>query len=70
MKLVSLILFSLSAYGAELMGGTATSNSVTVNYETRLEPESSSIHKHGGGTIVGNNIIKRHLCNFDNNTYL
>lgn len=69
MKLVSLILFSLSAYGAQLMSGGASSNGVWVNYETRLEPGSPPIHRHGGGTLTEKNVIKRHMCNFDNNTY-
>ncbi|MBI3683754.1 MAG: hypothetical protein HY235_25550 [Acidobacteria bacterium] len=68
MKLVSLILFSLSAYG-QLMSGGASSNGVWVNYQTRLEPGSPPIRKHGGGTLTEKNVIKRHLCNFDNNTY-
>ncbi|HSB17990.1 MAG TPA: hypothetical protein VLE22_26300 [Bryobacteraceae bacterium] len=69
MKLVSLILLTLSAYGAQLMSGGASSNGVWVSYETRLEPDSPSIRKHGGGTLTEKNVIKRHLCNFDNNTY-
>jgi len=69
MKLVSLILFSLSACGAQLMSGGASSNGVWVNYETRLEPGSPPIRKHGGGTVTEKNAIKRHLCNFENNTY-
>lgn len=69
MKLASLILFSLPAFGDQLMSGDAVSNGVSVNYETRLEPGSPEIRKHGGGSISGKNIIKRHLCNFDNKTY-
>ena len=69
MKVVSLILFSLSAYGAQLMSGGASSNGVWVSYETRLEPGSPPITKHGGGTLTESNVIKRHLCNFENNTY-
>lgn len=69
MKLVSLILFSLSIYGAQLMSGGANSNGVWVNYATRLEPGSPPISKHGGGTLTEKDVIKRHLCNFDNNTY-
>ncbi len=69
MKLVSLILFSLSAYGAPLMSGNASSNGVFVSYETRLEPGSPPIHMHGGGTLTEKNVIKRHLCNFETKAY-
>lgn len=69
MKLVNLILVSLSAYGAVLTSGGAGSNGIWVNYESRLEPGSPPIQKHGGGILTEKNIIKRHVCNFDNNTY-
>lgn len=69
MKLVSLMLISLSAFGERLGTGSATSNGVTVHYESRLEPGSPPITKHGGGVLVSSSVIKRHLCNFDNNTY-
>src|SRR5262249_43719391 len=69
MKLVSLILVSLSAYGAVLTSGSAGSNGISVNYESRLEPGSPPIQKHGGGVLTQKNIIKRHVCNLDNNTY-
>ncbi len=69
MKLVSLILFSLSAYGAPLMSGSASSNGVLVSYETRLEPGSPPIHMHGGGWLTEKNVLKRHLCNFENKAY-
>jgi hypothetical protein len=51
------------------MGGSASSNGVWVKFDTRLEPGSPPIRKHGGGTLTEKNVIKRHLCNFDNNTY-
>ena len=69
MKLVSLILVSLSAYGAVLTSGGAGSNGIWVNYESRLEPGSPPIQKYGGGVLTEKNTIKRHVCNFDNNTY-
>src|SRR5260221_7150262 len=69
MKTVSLLLISLCAWGTQLMTGGADSNGVWVSYETRLEPPTPPIHQHGGGTLTENQIIKRHICNFDNNTY-
>jgi hypothetical protein len=69
MKLLSLFLLSICTYGAQFPSGGATSNGVWVNYETRLEPGSPPIHSTGGGTVGDKNIIKRHVCNFDNNTY-
>jgi hypothetical protein len=51
------------------MTGGADSNGVGVSYETQLEPPSPPIRQHGGGTLTENQIIKRHICNFDNNTY-
>jgi hypothetical protein len=69
MKLASLLVFSFSAYSASLGSGGADSHGVWENYETRLEPSSPPIHKYGGGVLTTKNIIKRHLCNFDNNTY-
>ncbi|MGH9632508.1 MAG: hypothetical protein ACRD7E_29735 [Bryobacteraceae bacterium] len=66
---LSLILLSISAYGASLLTGMASSNGVWVSYETRLEPGSPPIRKHGGGVLTEKNVIKRHMCNFDNNTY-
>lgn len=69
MKIVSLILLSLCAWADPLMSGGADSNGVWVRYETRLEPPSPPINHHGGGTLTEKQIIKRHICNFDNNTY-
>jgi hypothetical protein len=70
MKLVSLMLLSLSAYGASLMGGGATSNGVWVTYETRLEPGAPPVRGLGsGGVLTDHNVIKRYLCNDDNHTY-
>src|SRR5688572_21231796 len=70
MKLVSLMLFSFACCGAELMSGSASSNGVSVNYVTRLEPGSPPLGKHGGGSITENNgPIKRHLCDFGSRTY-
>jgi hypothetical protein len=70
MKLVSLVLICISAHSASLGTGSASINGVFVTYETRLEPGTPPIRKHGGGTLTGNNnIIKRHVCNFENNTY-
>jgi hypothetical protein len=62
MKLVSLILISLSAWGTQLMTGGADSNGVWLSYETGLEPPSPSIRQHGGGTLTENHVIKRHIC--------
>ena len=69
MKLVSLALFSVCAFGADLMSGGASSHGVWVRYVARLEPGSPPIHKAGGGVLTQKEVIKRHLCNFDNNTY-
>jgi hypothetical protein len=69
MKLASLMLLSVCAYAADLMSGGASSHGVWVNYVARLEPGSPPIHKVGGGVLTTKEIIKRHLCNFDNNTY-
>src|SRR5689334_1525541 len=69
MKIVSLFLISMCAWGTQLMTGSAESNGVGVRYETRLEPPSPAIHQHGGGTLTDKQTIKRHICNFDNNTY-
>ena len=69
MRIASFLFFSISAYGAQLMSGAASSNGVWVNYETRLEPGSPPIARHGGGTLTEQNVIKRHMCNFDNDTY-
>lgn len=69
MKLASLLLLSLPAWSTQLMSGGAGSNGVWVNFDTQLEPGSPPITKHGGGTLTERNVIKRHLCNFDNNTY-
>ena len=70
MKFVSLVLLSVSAlHGETLLSGGGASNGVWVDLETRLEPSSPPIYKHGGGTLTEKNVIKRHICNFDNNTY-
>lgn len=69
MKTISLLLLSISAHAAQLMSGIASSNGVWVNYETKLEPSSPPIQQHGGGTLTENQLIKRHICNFDNQTY-
>lgn len=71
MRLLSMFgfLLTLSAGAAQLRTGSAESNGVWVNYETRLEPPSPPIYNHGGGVLTEKNIIKRHICNFDNNTY-
>ena len=49
MRIVSLILITLASYGADLMSGSASSNGVSVDYVTRLEPGSPPLGKHGGG---------------------
>ena len=73
MKLVSLFLLCLVSQGApsgaRLSNGSVGVSGVSVNYQTYLEPGSPSIQRHGGGVLTENNIIKRHLCNFDNRTY-
>ncbi len=73
MKLASLILVCAVAQGAQngtrLSQGSADSHGVSVNYQTFLEPGSPAIQRQGGGVLTENNIIKRHLCNFDNHTY-
>jgi len=69
MKYASLVLFSLCASTADLMSGSVSSNGVHINFATRLEPGTPPISKHGGGTLTEQNIIKRHICNFENDTY-
>ena len=73
MKLVSIFLLCLASQGApsgtRLSTGNAGTNGVSVNYQTYLEPGSPAIQRQGGGVLTENNIIKRHLCNFDNHTY-
>ena len=69
MRLVSLILVSVCAYGAQFMGGTTNVTGALVTYTTHLEPPTPPISSHGGGTLTQDDIIKRHVCNFDNNTY-
>ena len=70
MKIASLILFCAAALNAEqLYKGFSESNGIHVQLESRLEPGSPPITKHGGGILTGNNVIKRHFCNFDNHTY-
>jgi hypothetical protein len=70
MKVVSLILFSFSAYGAAVLTGGATSNGIWVNYETHVEPPIPPVHNLSGGSTVGEgNTIKKFLCNFENRTY-
>lgn len=66
MKLASFLLIAMSALADSL---TTVSNGVRVNYEARLEPDTPPISKQGGGVLTENNVIKRHLCNFENNTY-
>ena len=73
MKLASIFLLCLAVQGApsgsRLSTGNASTNGVSVNYQTYLEPGSPAIQRQGGGVLTENNIIKRHLCNFDNHTY-
>lgn len=69
MRFVNLVLFSIVASGAQLSSGNATSNGVSLSFDTRLEPATPPIRSHGGGTFTQDNIIKRHICNFDNHTY-
>ena len=68
MKFVSLILFSIAAYGAQFATGNATSNGVSLNFDTRLEPSTPALRSHGAGMLTQNSVIKRHICNFDNST--
>ena len=53
----------------QLRIGTSWSNGMEVQLETRLEPDSPPITKHGGGVLTEHEVIKRHLCNFDNQTF-
>jgi hypothetical protein len=80
MKLVSIILISAALLRGETLNaekpdpgqlriGTAWSNGREVQMETRLEPDSPSITKHGGGVLGEREVIKRHVCNFDNQTF-
>ncbi len=73
MKMISLMLFSFLAQGAQpgakLMSGGVSSHGISADFETRLVPGSPPIQRHGGGTLTEGHVIKRHLCNFDNLTY-
>lgn len=73
MKTTSLILFGAlmcgAQSGARLATGEVSSHGVFARFETRLEPGSPSIRHHGGGVLTENDVIKRHLCNFDDLTY-
>ena len=70
MKFASLILIcAAAAYGEKLMTGTTEISGVFMHLETRLEPGNPPITKHGGGSLTENNVLKRHICNFDNKTY-
>lgn len=70
MKLASLALLCVAALHAEeLWSNVSTSNGISAELKTRLEPGDPPISKHGGGTLTEKNVIKRHLCNFENNTY-
>ncbi len=70
MKMISAILFSFLAlgaqHGAQLMTGVVSSHGITAHFETRLETGSMPMQRHGGGSMTEGYIIKRHLCNFDN----
>lgn len=63
------MLLFLPAYVAQIMSGTVSSNGVSMSFETRIEPEVPGIRRSGGGTLTENNVVKRHLCNFDDGTY-
>ncbi|MBY0503878.1 MAG: hypothetical protein K2X03_08205 [Bryobacteraceae bacterium] len=73
MKTISLILcgvFTCGAQsGAKLATGEVSSHGIFVRFETRLEPDSPPIRRFGGGVLTENEVIKRHLGNFDNHTY-
>ena len=71
MKLVSaFLLVTAAVYGeSSLRTGISVSNGVAVKLDTRLEPGEPPITKHGGGTLTEKEVIKRHICNFDNQTY-
>ncbi|HYO84490.1 MAG TPA: hypothetical protein VES20_24015, partial [Bryobacteraceae bacterium] len=69
MKLLSLALLALPAFCVNLQSGSASSNGVWVQYQTRLEPPSPPITSHGGGVLTENNIIKRHLCDMTTRKY-
>lgn len=70
MRLLFLVMFCAAAARAEkLQGGGAGMNGIWVDFETRLEPGSPGISHHGGGTLTEKGVAKRHICNFDNNTY-
>jgi hypothetical protein len=63
------LLIASAAWGESLMSGTSSSNGVSVELDTRLEPGEPPITKHGGGTLTEKEVIKRHIGNFDNQTY-
>ncbi|MCC6538787.1 MAG: hypothetical protein IT162_14630 [Bryobacterales bacterium] len=71
----SLLLALAAAAAAQQSGGTKlgsgnfTDGNVHVSWETRLEPGSPPILKHGSGTLTENRVAKRHVVNFDSRTY-
>ena len=71
MKLISgLIICQLAGVvWAQMGAGTASSNGVSISYETRIEPPTPGVSKTGGGTLTAKNVIKRHLCDFEQKTY-
>lgn len=75
MRIPSSILFcavmlsGATAGGERLYTGSADLNGAWLMFETRLEPGSAPIQHHGGGMLTEKNVLKRHLCNFDNQTY-
>lgn len=80
MKLVSIILLAAATLPGETLNaekpksgqlriGTSWSNGLEVQLETRLEPDSPVVTKHGGGVLTEPEVIKRHMCNFDNHTF-
>jgi len=68
MKTLSLLLFSSISW-AQIQSGTATSNGVSIRYEARLEKPAPGITNIGGGVLVTDNLIKRHLCDMAQHTY-
>src|SRR5688500_18003682 len=68
-RLLAPLLLAAFAWSEQIAGGHITTNGVFVSYETRLEPPMNGVSRTGGGTLTENKVIKRHLCDFNSNTY-
>jgi hypothetical protein len=48
---------------------TATVNGITIRFEWQAEPDGTGPSKSGGGVLVNDNVVKRHLGLFDTRKY-